>query len=365
MAMPQRERESEETSALQRSLRSVAEAAQSINTRDFELAPRESVLAKLVPLLREVLDDAITVLGQTLAWYEAPSAIDTADDSAMFNLVFDDMVDDIVDDPCPADPRQRIADIAFMARWEVERKRSALGEAMQGEDARLIAECCSVRRRVVKATSGVERVLAATEGQPTVFASLFQTERQRAIETRSAYYVFALRIQASADVWQTRDLLRCIRLIGASMAQLVGRPIYEDLRFEDRKSLRSLQIRLIDWLRGEQDAREGQRLISELMAFTSLLMAVNRRPVLIEYDCEVLAKLIAALAQPATDAKVFHRLLSTLRGREPEIDRLIERQADLHPDLWLDIAQRTLARLREQASASPTSAAESSELFDG
>lgn len=343
-----------QSSDIQGSLHALAEAARCIDTRVFELAPPARVRAELVPTLRMALDDALVVLGEVLARYDGTLAIGAAD-SGVFNRVFDGMVVDAGS----TNPHQRVADVAFMARWEIERKRRAILEVGRGDDSRLIAECCSARRRIVKAASGVERVLSRVEGLPSVFLSLFQTERQCAIETRAAYHTFGLGVRAAATFWQDLDLERCLRSIGTLLAQLVGRPIYEELRIGDRRSLRSVQARLVDWLRSAQDVVEGRRLVSEIVAFASLLMEVNQRPVLIEHDCAVLDELLAALAEPANEQATFQRSLLTLRGRDPELDALIERRADLRPECWQDIARRTLAGLREQVADTPSSPVES------
>ncbi|MFV8749449.1 hypothetical protein ACNOYE_02730 [Nannocystaceae bacterium ST9] len=332
------------THGIQRSLRDAAEAARTIDTRSYELASHARVRAELAPVVRTVMNDAIAVLGDVLARFDQPQVIDAAEDSGVFNCV----LDDLVTDTSPSNPYQRVADISFMARWELERKRGAITEAERGDDEwRLIAECCSARRRVIKAASGVERVLSEVEALPSLFTSLFQTERQRAVETRAAYYNFVVGTRAAMH-WQERDLQRCLRLIGTGIALLVGRPIYEDLRIEDRRALRSLQMRLVGWLRGDRDPLAGQRLVSECSAFASLLMDVNRRPVLIEHDRELLERLLAAVMQPATNKSAFYQVLISLRGRDATLDHLIEHQADLRPELWVESARATLASLRER-----------------
>lgn len=335
-----------EPSEIQRSLVALAEAARDIDTRTFEVAPRTRVEAEMLPALERVLDAAVVLLGEVLERYDAlaPESLADASDSGVFGLY----LDDIVAEANPTSPDQRIADISFMARWELIRKRAAIGEALEGDDDwRLIAQCCSARRRVVKAASAVERVVAEIEGLPSLFTNLYVTERQRAIQTRAAYYVFGVGVRAASTLWLERDPQRCLRLIGAGIAQLVGRPIYEELRIEDRRLLRSLQARLVEWLRGDHDHVAGRRLVSEIVAASSLLMAVNQRPVLIEHDCEVLDKLIALLGRPAINEAHVHLLLTTLRGRDPELDQRIDRRCDLVPANWLDVAQRTLGSLRE------------------
>jgi hypothetical protein len=112
--------------------------------------------------------------------------------------------------------------------------------------------------------------------------------------------------------------------------------------------IRAVQTRLVDWLRGRHDELEGRRLVSEIESAAALLMEVNRRPVLIEHDCELLEKLIAAVQQPATRKESFYVRLMALRGRDAELDRHIERQADLVPEHWLALARSLLGQLRAQ-----------------
>jgi hypothetical protein len=327
---------------IQRSLHQVAIAARRIDTRSFEVDAQGRVRLELVPAVRDVMDQACTVLAQVLDRYERPSGTSNYEDSGVFACMFDDMVADTT----PNSPRQRIADMSFMARWELDRKRCSVAEAEAAtDDWRLIAECCSARRRVVKAASGVERVLAEVEARPSMFGEVYQTENQRAVATRAAYYSFVTGL-LRADTEQP-DIGRRIRFAGTGIAQLIGREIYEELRIEDRRSLRALQARLFEWLRGRQDLREGQRIHSELLAFASLLMEVNRRATLVEHDRAVLDKLLMAIQQPATDDKTFFKLLRSIRGRDPELDALIEAEAELRPTLWQAPATRTLARLRE------------------
>ncbi|MFO7568032.1 MAG: hypothetical protein R6X02_35650 [Enhygromyxa sp.] len=329
---------------IQWSLHAVAETARQIDTRSFEVDARPRIRAELVPAVVRVMDNALGVLGHVLDRYDRPQEVESPANSGVFHAVFDDMVAD----QGPGSPHQRIADISFMARWELDRKRSSVAEAEHGrDDWRLIAECCSARRRVVKAASGVERVLSEVESQPSVFTDLYQTERGRALETRAAYYSFVSGLRATER--RFADLERRIRLAGTGIARLIGRSIYEELRVEDRRSIRAVQARLFEWLRGARDPREGLRLLSEVNSCASLLMEVNRRPILLEHDREVLEQLLRALSQPATNSAVFYKLLVSIRGRDLELDELIEASAALEPRVWREPVDRVLAGLREQA----------------
>lgn len=334
-------------SRLQGALHAAAENARRIDTRRFEVDAVARIRAELVPTIYRTIDEAHVTLGDVVARYDQPPPTPTSEDPAASG-VFNCLLDDIVVD-AEQDPRRRIADIAFMARWELQRKRAAVGEAvLRGDDWQLIAECCSARRRVVKATSGAERVLSEVEQLPSLFRDVYQTERQRAVDTRAAYHAFVTGLHEAQRRWQDTDIGRCLRLIGTGVAQLVGRTIYEDLRIEDRRALRNLQTRIVSWLRDVQDPREGQRLLSEASATASLLMEVNRRPVLIEHDRELLERLLMAAAQPATDRTEFYKVLVNVRGRDGELDRRIDARWDLRPELWCDIAEPLIAQLRQQ-----------------
>ncbi|MCA9701312.1 MAG: hypothetical protein KC431_27565, partial [Myxococcales bacterium] len=122
-------------------------------------------------------------------------------------------------------------------------------------------------------------------------------------------------------------------------------PRYEDFRVEDRRSLRSLQQRIIDWIRGDRDEVDGWQIFADLQAFASLALTVSRRPVLCEHDRAVLELLLCALEMPGADQVAVYRLLETIRGRDQEIDDLIEGQVDLLPSLWLEPTRRVLAGL--------------------
>ena len=332
---------------LQDALFHAAETARTVDTRPYELQPRAQLCQELVPRIHSVMDEALDVLGCLLERYDTPPQAQAADTSGVFDTYFDEAVEPSVP---PAEPQQRIADVSFMARWELDRKRSAIAVAQHTDDYwRLLSECCSARRRVVKATSGVEQVLSQVEGCPSVFESLYRSERRRAIETRAAYHSLLSGLKRLEDA--SERIERDVRLVGTGIACLVGRDVYLELRVKDRLELRRLQRKIFDWLLGPRDPQQGRRLIGDVKAFAELLMEVNHRPVLVEHDREVLQRLQAALRQPATDALAFFELLVSIRGRDTELDDLIDARAELRTELWDHVVERVLQELSEQGRA--------------
>lgn len=340
-----------EVEELQDELLQVARSAQKLDTRPFELVPFPRLCDELLPAVTTTMDSAIEVLERVLSRYDAPTAVEGPESSGMFDACFEALVEPA---PAPSPPSvgQRVADASFMARWELHRKRGAVQRAAERDDARgLLSECCSGRRRVLKATSGVERLLSQVERRPSVFEGLYRTERKLAVDTRAAYFTFVSRLPAEVlegAALEGRPLERCVRLAGTDIAKLMGRDVYQDLRVEDRLEIRALQRRLLAWLLGPRDEQDGRRVLSDLSAFASLLMEVNRRPVLVEHDRELLERLQAALHGGAMDEAALRGELPMLRGRDPELDDLIALRAELRPELWDATVSRVLAALAQQ-----------------
>lgn len=326
---------------LQGALHRAALKAQQLDVRAYEFQSREQVRREVVPSVDAAVDQALDALEQVLERYDAPSAAMGPEDSGMFDLAFDALVEPST----PVHPvhDQRVADASFMARWELQRKRAMLAVAEERDDANtLLSHCCSTRRRVIKATAGVEQVLSQIEGRPSVFDGLYRTELQTAVETRAAYYTFVSTLRRASE----REVMTAIRLAGTIIATLIGRDIYERLRVEDRLELRCLQRRFRQWVLDSRDPQEGLRLMSDASAFGSLLMEVNRRAVLVEHDRELLGRILTGLRRRSVDDGLV-AALRTLRGRDPDLDMLIEGSAAMLPELWEPTVSRVLEQLAE------------------
>lgn len=334
---------------LQHALHGAAEHALEIDTRAYELEPPTRISQELVPHIHAAVDEALGVLSRLLDRYDSPANAKTPDESGMFDVLFEEIVE-----PANQPPKawQRVADVSFMARWELDRKQRAIAVAERADgDRALLSECCSIRRRVVRATSGVEQVLAEVEGCPSVFEGFYRTERQCAVETRAAYLSFASGLRGVDD--EHVPVVRGLRLAGISIARLIGRDIYQDLWVDDRLQIRELQRRLLDWLRHCGEPLEGRRLIGDVQAFAALLMQVNRRSVLMEHDQNVLHQFRMALRQPLVDETTWSSVLSSVRGRERQLDQLIDARTPLVPHLWEATVERVLEdlTLREDSRA--------------
>ena len=334
---------------LQQLLRSVADRARAVSTRDFEGQPRLVLERDLFPALSSVLSEAIDALGSVLRHYERmnePSAQEFDEvETAKFYLRIDGLMS-------AESGARRIVELAFMAQWELERKALEL-RAMAANDTdawEAIARYGSARRRVLKSTIAVETALSEQEGLASGLKDLYLTELHRSLETRRAYAIFRreLRRRPANDL---DGIKQALRTAGIATARLIGRDVYEDLRVTDRMRLRELQTKVLVWLRGEDgfDCDAGKKLWQDVSTYADLLLQVNHRAELREHDGALLEKIYAGLfsspPHPESVPGATRLDLETLLGRDAELDELIENPASRAMEEWKPTLQRIIQAL--------------------
>ncbi|NIR42317.1 MAG: hypothetical protein GWN07_41585, partial [Actinobacteria bacterium] len=122
----------------------------------------------------------------------------------------------------------------------------------------------------------------------------FESELSRSLEVRRHYT--RLRATIGAGELELAELSGWMRRVGTAFAVLIGQDVYPDLRVDDRRQLRTLQHRLLDWLRSDpadpSSTQEGVRLRQDIIGFGQMLGAVRNRQELIEHDAIVLGELL-------------------------------------------------------------------------
>lgn len=333
-------------SMLQEQLGEVTQRALRIDVRPFEGRERGVLEKELVPLVITVVSDGLGVLNGVLAHYEAgltPEALqaDEGTDDAFYKGIDELVASD--------QGSQRVADIAFMARWELQAKKQILevrGSDLDGWST--LSMCGSARRRLIKSTVAVELVLCQHEGIDSQLQKLHVTELRRSLETRRAYASFTKAITKRGD---SEDLKARLRRGGTAIATLIGRDIYADLRASDRKQLRALQGEILAWLRGDDafGSETATRLCENLEVFANVLLQVNHRAELQEHDRAVLAETYASLfssdSSPETTPLAVAAKLEALLGRDRELDELIETSGSLAAGDWQGPMRRLLQAL--------------------
>jgi hypothetical protein len=180
-------------------------------------------------------------------------------------------------------PEQQLADLAAMAATSIESKRRLLRPIEPGtEHWDAIDRCDRALRAIERSLTAVEQALAEYAGIPPRI--VVEDELQKGILLRRLYAKFHDAIHESVTATD-KVLAQRIRSAGTALAMLTGRAEYPLMRVSDRILVRKLQRRVIEWSSaGGADAGAGAHLLSELLSVSELLMEINRRAELVEYD---------------------------------------------------------------------------------
>jgi hypothetical protein len=332
--------------------------AQAVDVRPFELRPASEVVVGLVPPVVEVLSDAIDVCRGVVAAYD-PVESAASPESALEDVLGDDGesegrsssvfhvdLDALVGG---TGERRAVADVAFLGVTELRPKLARVERLGRGADPwEVVAECGSGLRRVGKSLTAIEVVLCRVEGLDARLS--FSTQLARSLEVRAQYARLRRTIVRTEP--GPASLQRCLRRVGTAIAMLIGKDVYPELRIHDRRQLRELQARILDWLRREpgrgtgggetaEHTREGMRLWQDLVGFAGLLAQVSRRQELIEHDAAQLDRVHGAL-RAARGERVGEDAIATLcslRGLDDEVDELLEEQV-VSLAAWAPVVRR-------------------------
>ncbi len=332
--------------SLVRSLQSVIERARAIDTRAYESEAVEAIQETLVPDVLGLLDEARAMLSAVVRRYEAststPSSTSTLDLDPSADAGFSSHIDTLMQNGGSA---QQLVDIAVIARMELAQRGARLrSPSVDADSWDYVALSAGLRRRVLKSASAILRALAEHESLELP-NSWYLTELERSIQVRRAYARFRARLRVERPPTM-HEMYSRLRLVGTSLAMLVGDDIYEHLRIADRRMIRDIQAKVIGWLRidvsksGRFPGRAGTRIWQDIAAFAGLLMQVNNRAELLEHDLALLTSVEATLrASPAGGRAQRGTLerLRALRGRDPRLDDLLASTGPVSRDQLLEV----------------------------
>ena len=338
-------------------LRTLVDRIHALDTRTYEEAELPLIQGELVPRIGRLLTAADTLIGEVFRFYDA--LLSPSDDEAygIDELSFETSLDQLMTSSTAA---RQIADISFIARLELSRKRQQLESLSAGTDSwEHIAVCASVRRRILKATTALEKAICEYE-QLEPQSDWYITAMTRSVEIRRTYARFRRRL-GPGDTPSESDVYSRIRRAGIAIASLIGLDIYEDLKIRDRQMLRELQHRVVDWLRVSEDrgdqirARAGLRLWQDAIGLANLLMQVNNRAELRDYDAEVLTEVNEILFGGIIPARRLSLMmldkLRSLYGLDDELDQCIDAGETCSMEAWRSSIVRVLEQRRTESAA--------------
>jgi hypothetical protein len=306
-------------------------SASAVDIASYEQYEVSPLRAELVPLVTEILDDALGFFDRILDTHggdEETSLGKPAEEGHSFRREVDELLLGEIGEHRDG-LGERISDLAFIARLELRQKSAGLTRLPADSDSwRIIAAGGSCLRQIQKALAALEAVITRAEGLKPVLG--FHDELALSLVSRRAYADFRRQLRAVARLPGISD-----RLQGAatSIADLFDLEIYRDFRISDRVQLRRLLERILRWAGPEADRQGGERIWQDLLGCAALLAEISKRQELEEHDervCrEILDRLVVA-SSPGPDLPHDVRpLVESLTGRDDDLDdRIFEGRID-------------------------------------
>jgi len=285
---------------------------------------REGLFQTIEGLLKETIGTFRDI--DSLANEEGSARAPAETTTLRFELAIDQVVDDDdgdSDDDEQAKINTALQDLSFIAILELQQRLHRLTQ-IHGRDAWLfLEECDSILRRIVKALSAAELLLAGILGKPAQLD--FTSELMIALRIRKIYTKLKFFIGSEAP--SQESMLQTLRGIGTHIAMLVGHDIYPSLRIQDRQQLRNVQLQLLNWLRGNTNFQytEGAHLWQNIQSCVCLFGRISCRQELVEHDTAAVESLLIQLPKNGDPALLDrHReTLSSLSGLSDEVDALL------------------------------------------
>ena len=343
--MAVRDATSMDASTTLRRIETLLDHVRAVDTRRYETRATNSILREHVPEIEKLLASTFATLEAIAERYAASAEKPGLPDDAL-DGDFAAHVDALMQ---AEDAASRVADIAVVARMELAHRHLRLQQMPLGADSwDYIAVTSSIRRRVLKSVTAIQTAIRRHEGLNDE-DSWFRSELDHSLEVRRVYAAFRRRLQLDRPPSRAEMYTR-LRLVGTSIAILVGKDIYEHLRVTDRQMIRALQAKVINWLRkdpttsGRFPARAGEHIWQDVAACADLLMQVNHRTELRDHDVAALEALADALRRNAPPAECRVRL-AALEGADEKLDQFI-RSSDEPTDALTKLVPRLLAGTR-------------------
>ena len=323
---------------------------------------RGADVAELRALVIALLEVSCEVLSLVFAHYsQAASSSTEADDdnSDTFCMQIERRMERLAN-------AEQIGDLAFIGRLGLNSRLATVRATEAADDPWDTIECASSAcREILKSVSALEQAVCEFEGIASS-NSYFLTEVERSVRTRAAYRAFRRAIPVH-PVKDDDDVRRRLRLSAIAIAMLIGRDIYPSLRVRDRRQIRNIQERIINWLRedraGTTRASVGRRIWQDLTSFAELLQQVNHRAELRDHDRDILETALSRCAefeaqQPGLPMEPLCvcPALKDLLGRDLALDELIEENARVEVKKLRDVLERVQRALTSELSGSASTA---------
>ena len=221
---------------------------------------------------------------------------------------------------------QEIGDLAFLSRRMLTSCRDKLQSFMaEGDEFQKATHCEVGLRRLARGMAAMEYAICTFEGQ--TLPEQKGAHLEEALEVRRLYWELRRIILGASDPADI-DLPPRLRNFSDVIGALRSRPVFSQVRIEDRIHMFRLSERIAEWLEADdRDFEQGRLLWKDMRVFAELLTEINNRQELRAHDRSLIKwawqNIGEALDDDTPPQRVMVDRLRTLLGLDETLDTLI------------------------------------------
>jgi hypothetical protein len=163
-----------------------------------------------------------------------------------------------------------------------------------------------------------------------------------AVEVRRLIGPFSLALLPSSDHSPEAVLAR-LDNASAMVDEIIESPTFSEIRLDEQVRFSDLKQRLTAWHDNGRDLEECSRILLEMIVFAGHLRKINNRRELLAIDHTLLTWALFMIAPQGSGAEILPHL-DPLRGRDADLDRMLDQPDTADREQLQEVLQRLLER---------------------
>ncbi len=194
--------------------------------------------------------------------------------------------------------------------------------------------------------------LPAFDGQPAESFGLPSEATRKAAATavriRRIFGKLRLRIGLDSTV-PPAELAARLETAARGFAWIIKSPTFREIRLDEQMRCNLVNEQVSAWLAGDRDQAQAREIWAEIVTFNDYVAAINLRSELIAFDRQLLKWAAYQVHNHGMSTEVLDKV-QWLAGRDQELDRLLDKPAEISGEDWFAVLCQTLVRIPDPAA---------------
>jgi len=170
-----------------------------------------------------------------------------------------------------------------------------------------------------------------------------------AVRIRRIFGKLRLRLTLRAEVADA-EIERRLETAARGFAWIMSLPTFQEIRLDEQMRCHLVSDQVNGWLGGDRDPAQAAAIWSEIVTFNAYVAEINNRAELIAFDRQLLTWAAFQVQTQGMTDEILDRL-QWVSGRDTELDKLLDRPAEVDAGAWFPLLCQVLAQTSPPAEA--------------